>query len=40
MRKLLKREGGTFKGELVDMDKHFWHPKEITSKKKSTKSKP
>jgi methylated-DNA-protein-cysteine methyltransferase-like protein len=27
MRKMLEREGVTFKGELVDMEKHFWDPK-------------
>ncbi|HWF43613.1 MAG TPA: MGMT family protein [Candidatus Kapabacteria bacterium] len=26
MRKMLEREGVTFKGELVDMEKHFWKP--------------
>jgi methylated-DNA-protein-cysteine methyltransferase-like protein len=27
MREMLVREGVTFKGELVDMEKHFWNPK-------------
>src|SRR5579883_1135521 len=27
MRSLLRREGVTFKGELVDMEKHFWDPR-------------
>ncbi len=27
MRKLLEREGVTFKSRHVDMDKHFWKPK-------------
>jgi len=26
MRKMLTKEGITFKKELVDMEKHFWHP--------------
>ena len=26
MRALLRKEGVTFKGELVDMEKHFWRP--------------
>ena len=26
MRAMLEREGVTFKGELVDMSKHFWDP--------------
>jgi methylated-DNA-protein-cysteine methyltransferase related protein len=29
MRKLLEREGVTFLGELVDMEKHFWHPRSL-----------
>ena len=29
MRTLLEREGVTFKAELVDMEKHFWHPSEL-----------
>lgn len=29
MRTLLEREGVTFKQELVDMQKHFWHPSEL-----------
>ena len=28
MRGLLVREGVTFKGELVDMEKHFWKPEQ------------
>lgn len=28
MRYLLEREGISFKGEKVDMDKHFWKPKK------------
>ncbi|HZK76748.1 MAG TPA: MGMT family protein [Candidatus Kapabacteria bacterium] len=31
MRAILRREGVTFKGELVDMSKHFWDPKLITN---------
>jgi methylated-DNA-protein-cysteine methyltransferase-like protein len=31
LRGILKREGITFKGELVDMEKHFWDPKSITN---------
>ena len=31
MRSMLKREGVTFKGELVDMEKHFWNPSTITN---------
>jgi methylated-DNA-protein-cysteine methyltransferase-like protein len=27
MRSMLRREGVTFKKELVDMEKHFWDPK-------------
>jgi methylated-DNA-protein-cysteine methyltransferase related protein len=27
MRSMLRREGVTFKGELVDMEQHFWDPK-------------
>ena len=26
---MLEREGVTFKGELVSLEKHFWHPKEL-----------
>ena len=29
MRRQLEREGVHFKGELVDMKQHFWHPKEL-----------
>jgi methylated-DNA-protein-cysteine methyltransferase related protein len=29
MRALLEREKVTFKGELVDMERHFWHPNEL-----------
>lgn len=29
MRRLLEREGVKFKGELVDMEQHFWHPSEL-----------
>ena len=29
MRAILEREGVTFKEELVDMQKHFWHPDEL-----------
>jgi methylated-DNA-protein-cysteine methyltransferase-like protein len=29
MRRLLTKEGVTFKGELVDMERHFWHPREL-----------
>ena len=29
MRAMLVREGVTFKGELVNMDKHFWDPKVV-----------
>ena len=31
MRSMLRREGVTFKKELVDMEKHFWDPKSITN---------
>ncbi|HET6401815.1 MAG TPA: MGMT family protein [Candidatus Kapabacteria bacterium] len=31
MREMLRREGVTFKEELVDMEKHFWDPKSITN---------
>jgi methylated-DNA-protein-cysteine methyltransferase-like protein len=31
MRSMLRREGVTFKGELVDLEKHFWDPKSITN---------
>jgi len=31
MRAMLRREGITFKGELVDMEKHFWNPKLMTN---------
>ncbi len=31
MRAMLRREGVTFKGELVDMEKHFWSPKEAVN---------
>jgi methylated-DNA-protein-cysteine methyltransferase-like protein len=30
LRGMLKREGITFKGELVDLKKHFWDPRSIT----------
>ncbi len=30
MRTMLRREGVTFKGELVDMEEHFWDPKLIS----------
>src|SRR5580692_9029148 len=33
LRGMLKREGVTFKGELVDMKKHFWDPKSIVKAK-------
>jgi methylated-DNA-protein-cysteine methyltransferase related protein len=29
MRRLLRKEGVTFKAELVDMQRHFWHPSEL-----------
>ncbi len=29
MRTILRREGVTFKGELVDLKKHFWDPKHL-----------
>ena len=29
MRRMLTKEGVTFKGELVDMEKHFWHPRDM-----------
>ena len=29
MRRMLTKEGVTFKGELVDMEIHFWHPQEL-----------
>lgn len=29
MRQLLRKEGVTFKDELVNMEKHFWHPSEL-----------
>jgi methylated-DNA-protein-cysteine methyltransferase-like protein len=29
MRSILRKEGVTFKGELVDLQKHFWDPKQI-----------
>jgi methylated-DNA-protein-cysteine methyltransferase related protein len=29
MRRLLRKEGVTFKAELVNMEKHFWHPSEL-----------
>jgi methylated-DNA-protein-cysteine methyltransferase-like protein len=29
MRRLLRKEGVTFKQELVNMEKHFWHPSEL-----------
>ena len=29
MKRMLTREGVTFKGELVNMERHFWHPREI-----------
>jgi methylated-DNA-protein-cysteine methyltransferase-like protein len=28
MRRMLEKEGVTFKREIVDMEKHFWSPKE------------
>lgn len=31
MRTMLRREGITFNGELVDMDRHFWDPHQATS---------
>ncbi len=31
MRGKLVREEVTFKGELVDMEKHFWYPRSITN---------
>ena len=31
MRGMLKREGVTLKGELVDMEKHFWNPRMPSS---------
>jgi methylated-DNA-protein-cysteine methyltransferase-like protein len=31
MRGMLVREGVTFKGELVDMEKYFWDPKSMTN---------
>ena len=31
MRAMLEREGVTFKGELVDMTKHFWDPTKASS---------
>lgn len=35
MRKLLEKEGVTFKKELVDMQKHFWHPQTLLSGKET-----
>lgn len=29
MRRLLRKEGVTFKAELVNMEKHFWHPSKL-----------
>ncbi len=29
MRSMLRREGITFKGELVDLEKHFWDPRTL-----------
>ena len=29
MRRMLGAEGVVFKGELVDMEKHFWNPNEV-----------
>lgn len=29
MRAMLRREGVSFKGELVDMEKHFWDPRSL-----------
>jgi methylated-DNA-protein-cysteine methyltransferase related protein len=29
MRRLLRKEGVTFKAELVNMEMHFWHPSEL-----------
>jgi methylated-DNA-protein-cysteine methyltransferase related protein len=29
MRRLLRKEGVTFKEELVNIEKHFWHPSEL-----------
>ena len=29
MRTVLRREGVSFKGELVDMEKHFWDPRSV-----------
>jgi methylated-DNA-protein-cysteine methyltransferase related protein len=31
LRGILKREGITFKGELVDLKKHFWDPHTLSS---------
>jgi methylated-DNA-protein-cysteine methyltransferase-like protein len=31
LRGILKREGITFKGELVDLKKHFWDPRALSS---------
>jgi methylated-DNA-protein-cysteine methyltransferase-like protein len=32
LRLILRKEGVTFKGELVDMEKHFWDPSKSISK--------
>jgi methylated-DNA-protein-cysteine methyltransferase-like protein len=29
MRRLLRKEGVTFEAELVNIEKHFWHPSEL-----------
>ncbi len=37
MRAMLKKEGITFKAEIVDMEVHFWHPKAITEQYRKKK---
>ena len=37
MRAMLRKEGITFKAEIVDMERHFWHPKAITEQYRKKK---
>ena len=37
MRSMLRKEGVTFKAEIVDMERHFWHPKARTEQYRKKK---